>query len=342
MKKSVRLISVVFLAWILSACAAAPGKTGNGTDTAAAEETLTVNHGGMESGNTLHFATGSDQGTYSSLGRVLAETVGEATETKVQTVSSGGAKDNIQALGSGMVELAFCQSDVMVYAYTGSRLFDKPVDNFSAAACLYIEQLQIVAADPSIRTVEDLRGRNVSLGAPGTGGYYNALDVLNVYGLTEGDIHPFYYSFGDSAEALKDGRIDAAFIVAGIPTSAVKNAAGAGSCHLVGLDEEHADALHGICPYYRKTVIPKETYTGMTQDVTTVGVSAVVLAKDEVPEADVYNFLYGIFENTGCIAALHEKGKDLDLSFAASSSGVPYHPGAAKYFEEKGIPVRVK
>ena len=343
MNKKTRMVAAILLTVFLTACASAGGtlRPAAGNEPAA-EGPAPVKTGGMTGGGELLFATGSDQGTYYSFGNILAETVGEATETSVKPVTSGGSRDNIKALEDRMVDIAFCQSDIMAYAYGGTRLYQEPAGDLSAVAYLYIEPLQIVAADPSVRTVEDLRGRNVSVGTSGSGGYYNALDVLESYGMTEADIHPFYQTFGDSFEAMKEGRIDAAFIVAGAPTAAVKKLSGSRPVNLIGLDEAHADSLHGLCPYYRKMIIPKETYPGMTQDTTTIAVSAVVLARDDVPEADVYNFLYGIFENEERIAALHEKGGELDLRFAASASVVPYHPGAAKYFEEKGIPVRTK
>ncbi|MBQ5754663.1 MAG: TAXI family TRAP transporter solute-binding subunit, partial [Oscillospiraceae bacterium] len=199
----------------------------------------------------------------------------------------------------------------------------------------------IVTCDPTIKTVADLEGKSVSIGASGSGVYYNAIDVLGAYGLTEEDINPTYQSFGDSAEALQDGKIDAAFVVAGAPTTAITSLAASKPVYLVSLDDEHIDALLEVSPYYSKNVIPADVY-GLEEDCTTVAVGAVVIANDTVSEEDAYNIVSGIFENVETITTSHAKGAELDLDFAASVTSVPYHPGAAKYFAEKNIEVPTK
>ena len=296
----------------------------------------------MPGGTRLIFTTGGAQGTYYGFGGVLAGKVGEKTSTTVTAITSGGSKANIEAMQDGDAQLGFVQTDVGAYAYKGTRLFDEKVTDFSTVANLYMEQVQIVTLDPSIKTVADLKGRNVSVGAAGSGVYFNAVDLLNAYGLDiDKDIKPTYQSFGDSVEALQDGKIDAAFIVAGAPTTAVTSLATTKKVYLVAVDDDHILALRATSPYYSTYVIPKSCY-GTDEDVTTVAVGAVVIARDDVSEADVYNFLYGVFENKDEITAAHAKGAELDLEFAASYTAVPYHAGAAKYFSEKGIKVSGK
>ena len=224
----------------------------------------------------------------------------------------------------------------MAYGYAGDRLFEAPVENYSTVAALYMEQVQIVTLNPDIKTVADLAGKTVSIGAAGSGVYFNAIDVLGAY---ENDIKPTYQSFGDSAEALQDGQIDAAFVVAGAPTTAVTQLTASKDVYLVSLDDEHIDALLASSPYYSKYVIPAATYN-MPEDATTVAVGAVVIARDDVSADDVYNFVSAIFENIDSLA--HDKAKELNLDFAASVTSVPYHAGAAKYFAEKGIQVPTK
>lgn len=290
----------------------------------------------------LKFTTGGDQGTYYGFGSVLAGQVSGDTETTVTAITSGGSQANIEALEYGDAELGFVQSDVMSYAYEGTNLFDGyAVENFSTVAALYMEQVQIVTCDPEIKTVEDLKGKNVSIGAPGSGVYFNAMDILNAYGLTEEDITPTYESFGDSADSLQDGKIDAAFITAGAPTTAVTSLGTSKDIFLVSLDEEHIDALIEECPYYSKNVISADVYE-LEEDVTTVAVGAVVIANDETSEDAVYDFVSTVFENIETITTAHAKGAELDLEFAASVTDVPYHPGAAKYFAEKGLTVPTK
>lgn len=290
----------------------------------------------------LKFTTGGDQGTYYGFGSVLAGQVSGATDTTVTAITSGGSQANIDALDFGDAELAFVQSDVMSYAYEGTNIFEGyAVDTFSTVAALYMEQVQIVTCNPEIKSVADLAGKNVSIGAPGSGVYFNAMDILGAYGLTEEDIVPTYESFGDSAESLQDGKIDAAFITAGAPTTAVTSLGTSKDIYLVPIDEEHLATLLETCPYYSENVIASDVY-GLEEDVTTVAVGAVVIASDEVSEDDVYNFVSTVFENVEEITAAHAKGAELDLEYATSVTDVPYHAGAAKYFAEKGIEVPTK
>ena len=209
----------------------------------------------------LSFGTGGDTGTYYAFGGVLASYVSGNSDTGVTAITSGGSQANVEDLTSGDVQLAFVQSDVMSYAYNGERLFESPVEGFSVVAALYMEQVQIVTTNPDIKSVSDLEGKKVSIGAVGSGVFFNAVDVLEAYGMDyEKDISAVYQSFGDSADSLKDGKIDAAFIVAGAPTTAITDLATAGNVYLVSLDEEHTTALLETSPFYTAYTIPAGTY----------------------------------------------------------------------------------
>ena len=290
----------------------------------------------------LKFTTGGDQGTYYGFGTVLAGQVSSSTDTTVTAITSGGSKANIESMEAGDAQLGFVQSDVMAYAYNGISLFqDAPSQNFSTVAALYMEQVQIVTLNPQIKTVADFKGKNVSIGAAGSGVYFNAVDILAAYDLSVNDITPTFEDFGNSVESLQDGKIDAAFIVSGAPTNAVTSLSTSKDIYLVSLDDAHIDTLKAACPYYDKSIISADTY-GMPADVTTVAVGAVVIANDDVSETDVYNFVSTIFENTDTITNAHAKGAELDLNFAASVTAVPYHAGAAQYFAEKNLQVPTK
>lgn len=292
----------------------------------------------------LKFTTGGSSGTYYAFGTLLAGQVSKNSETKVTAVEGKGSQGNIELMQMGGADLGFVQSDVMSYAYEGTNTFAESgkVENFSTVAALYTEQVQIVTCDPSIKTVADLAGKNVSIGESGSGVFFNAVDVLGAYDMdVNTDINPKFLGFGESADALKDGKIDAAFLTAGIPTTAVTELASAKDVYLVGLDDAHADALIEKSPYYVKTTIPADTYK-MDADVTTVSVGAVVVARDDVAEQDVYNFVSSIFAGQEELAANHPKGAELNMEYAASITSVPYHPGAAKYFSENNLTVPVK
>ena len=286
----------------------------------------------------LTFTTGGETGTYYAFGSVIAQYVSTNSDVDVTAVTGNGSQANVEDMDAGFYQLAFCQSDVMSYAYAGTNLFEDigAIDSFSVVGALYMEQVQIVTMNPDIKTVADLKGKNVSIGALGSGVYFNAIDVLGVYGMTEDDINPVYQSFGDSAESLKDGKIDAAFIVAGAPTTAITDLSTSGDVYLVSIEEDKIAELIELSPYYSPNTIAADTY-GMPEDAQTVAIAAVVLVRDDVSEDAVYTFTKTVFDNMDQLQ--HGKAAELSLEFASSITDVPYHPGAAKYFAEQGIEV---
>ena len=289
----------------------------------------------------LTFTTGGTSGTYYAFGNVLAQYITNNTDVQVTAVSGNGSADNIDKLDLEDAQLGFVQNDVASYAYNGIRSFDKPVDTFTAIAALYDETVQLVTCNPDIKSVADLKGKNVSIGSAGSGVYFNAMDFLAAYDMTEADINPQYLSFQDSAESLKDGKIDAAFVVAGAPTPAVVDLATTKGCFLVGLDDAHVEKLQAISAAYAKSVVPAGTYQGIDEDITTVGVKATIIANGQVTDDEAYAIVSAIFEGKDAITEAHAKGAELDVEYA-STCGLPYHPGAAKYFAEKGIEVETK
>ena len=338
MKKILALVLAALMLLSLVAC----GSDSAATDTTASTDTSstdTAAPAASSDGAKLRFVTGGESGTYYAFGSVLAQHATNNAGVNIVGLVGNGSQSNIFELADGNADLAFCQSDVMAYAYDGTNLFeqDGKVDCFSTVAALYTEQVQIVTTDPSIKTVADLEGKSVSIGAAGSGVYFNAMDVLGAYGLTEADIKPTYQSFGDSADALKNGQIDAAFIVAGAPTTAVTDLATTKDVYLVSLDDEHVDQLLASS----KVTIPADVY-GLDSDTITVAVAAVILARDDVSEDAIYAFTKDIFDNAASLTESHAKYKEIDTAFGASITSVPYHPGAAKYFAEQGITVPTK
>ena len=292
----------------------------------------------------MRFVTGGESGTYYAFGGTIAQhATNEDNNIEVTAIVGNGSQANIQEMQKKTAELAFCQSDVMAYAYAGTNLFAETgkVDCFSTVAALYLEQVQIVTCDPSIKTVADLKGKRVSIGAAGSGVYFNAIDVLGCYGLTEADIIPTYQGFGDSANSLKDGQIDAAFVVSGAPTTAIVELATTKTAYLVSIEDTNIDKLLAASPYYAKTVIPAGTYNGQAEDVSTVAVGAVILARIDIPEDAIYALTADIFATAADAnaAAAHAKYGELSLEYGASITSVPYHAGAAKFFTEKGFTV---
>ena len=311
-------------------------------DAPADEPEQDAEKGPQGTGANLRFVTGGESGTYYAFGSVIAQHATNNAGVNVTAAVGNGSQANVQELEDGLSDLAFCQSDVMAYAYQGTNLFEAPIDCFSTLGSLYQEQVQIVTCDEGIKSVADLAGKTVSVGAAGSGVYFNAIDILGAYGITLDDITPTYQSFGDSTDSLKDGKIDAAFVVAGAPTTSIVDLSTSKQAYLVALDEEHANQLIESNPYYSLATIAAGTYTGIDEDITTVGVDAVVLVLDTVADDDVYAICADIFDNAADLVENHAKYAELSLEKGASVTSVPYHPGAAKYFGEKGFDVPTK
>ena len=316
MKKMLAIVMVLVMALSLAAC-------GSGGSTK------------------MTMGTGGTSGTYYAFGGVLGQYIKNNAGIDVTVVSTDGSKANIESIASGDYQLGTVQSDVMAYAWAGTRSFESTgkIDSFRVVAGLYAEAVQLVTMNPEIKSVADLKGKSVSIGAPGSGVYFNAVDVLAAAGLTENDINAQYQSFAASTDALKDGKIDAAFIVAGAPTAAITELCTTNSAYLVPIDGDIAAKLMADCDFYTSYTIPAGTYAGQDEDVTTVTVKATLIVAASASEEDVYNLTKAIFDNVDAIAAENGKGKELSIENATSGMAAPFHAGAAKYFAEKGVTV---
>jgi len=328
MKKLLSTVLAAVLALSLVACG-------------APAETSTESASEVKSSTKMTMGTGGTSGTYYGYGGVLGQYIKNNAGIDVVVVSTDGSKANIQGIDAGDYQLGTVQSDVMAYAWEGTRSFesDGALDSFRVVAGLYAESVQLVTMDPEIKSVADLAGKSVSIGAPGSGVYFNAIDVLTAAGLTEEDIKAQYQSFADSADALKDGKIDAAFIVAGAPTPAITELCTTNEAYLVPIDGEVADKLMADCPFYTVVNVPAGTYPGQDADVATVTVKATLIVDANASEDDVYALTKAIFDNIDAIKAENAKGNELSIENATSGMTAPFHKGAAKYFAENGVEV---
>lgn len=297
--------------------------------------------GCSQSSQRMMFGTGGTSGTYYSYGGIIAQYMKNYADVKAVAVSTGGSKVNIQSIHDGDFQLAFTQSDVMTYAWEGTRAFenDGETTDFRVLASLYSETVQIITMDDSITSVEDLKGKRISIGQAGSGVYFNAIDILNAAGISIDDIKPQYQSFEDSKEALKDGRIDAAFIVSGTPTTAITELATTNGVNLISIDEDLQEQILKNCSYYKAYTIPAGTYPGQDTDIQTVAVEATLVISASVDEETAYNLTAAIFDHVADITLENSKGAELTLETATDITTVPYHAGAAKYFAEKGYTV---
>jgi uncharacterized protein len=285
----------------------------------------------------LTMLTGGTGGTYYPLGGEISKIISDQTEMEVTPSSSNASADNIQALADDEADIAFTQTDVMSNAVEGVNSFEgKAVTNVLALGSLYPETVQIVTTKNSgITSVEDLAGKTVSVGAPGSGTYVNAEQILAAHGLDiNTDIKAQNLDFEESTGGIQDGNIDAAFITAGTPTGSVEGLSATNDITIVPISQDKIDELVAQFPYYAADTIAAGTY-GLEEDVTTVAVLAMLAVTDSLSEDEVYEITKAIYENTSKIT--HSKGEFISLESALNGIGTDLHPGAEKYYKEKGL-----
>lgn len=285
--------------------------------------------------------TGGTGGTYYPLGSKLAELLNKYAGDIIDSsaVTSGASVANAEALDAGDAQLIFIQNDIAYYAYNGLYMFEgRKVDKIRGIATLYPETIQIVVrADSGIRTLSDLEGKKVVIGAQGSGTAVNAEQILRAAGLWD-KITPVYADFKQGSQQLKLGQVDAVFLTAGIPTSAVVELAATTPVDLVEIPDEVLNTLHQQgYKFYVRVVVPKDTYNGMTKDVRTVAVKAMLACSADLPDEVVYEITKVLFEHLDELRQAHKKAEMIKLDTALDGMSIPLHPGAEKYFKEKGV-----
>jgi len=325
--------------------------------------TALVGCGSAGSDGGIHvIETGSETGTYYGFTNMIATTLNSNADLgyTLSAVSSKGSKGNIQDIASGMCSFAIVQNDVMSYAYSGTTdMFGgQVIDDFSVVGVVYQETVQIIgkksldANGDGIVTVDELKGKRVSIGEAGSGVTINAKQVFEAAGMKldltdatnakKNDVVVSYYSVKDSCDRIKDGEIDAFFFTAGVPTSGIteliKTTA---DIAVVTLTDEQADALVGAeNSFYTKTALTNDIYECIDADkpALAVSVSATYIARNSLSETEVYNFTKALWENIENYGAYGAQVSAMKIENAAKAlGGVPLHAGAAKYYTEKGI-----
>ncbi len=337
MKKVLALI--LALTFCLTCFAACTGNTADETTTAADEkETVAEVVYGDKKFDSINVGTGSTTGTYYAFATASLQAI-TTSEYDFKVVSTGGSQANIEGIEDGDYQFATVQNDVMNYAYKGINGFTAPITSFSAVACIYPEVVQLVATAASgIKSVADLKGKMVGIGDVGSGTYYNAIQILEAAGIdVENDIKTTPASFGDAAAGLKDGSIDAAFVTAGTPTTAITELATSTDVVVVDLGDEVINSLVEEYPFYTLYEVTNADYTFVEETVKTVAIMATYVVTNEMSEDQVYEITKALWE-TEDVKTSHAKGAQMDINTTLNGIGdVPLHPGAEKYYIEAGI-----
>lgn len=288
-------------------------------------------------------ASGWVVGVYYPLAGAMSRIVYKVKDLNLRATveSSGASVANAQLIGTGDADFALLQNDIAFYAYNGvtlSAFKDKPIKNMGAVFTIYPELVHAVVTKTSgIKSVKDLKGKKVVLGPHGSGTEANALQILEAYGLKESDLgRAERIDAAVAADQLKDGRVDAAFFTTGLGSAVILDTFIGGKVALVPLAGAEAQALIKRFPFYTSVKVPANTYKDQGE-ATTVAVMAMMVARSDLPEDLVYRFTKAIFDDLKQFHAAHSAATHLTLETALSGNPIPLHPGAAKFYKEKGI-----
>lgn len=286
----------------------------------------------------ITLATGGTSGTYYAVGGAMQTVLNDKlTLCELNTESTGASKANVNLITDGEAQMAILQSDVVSYAHTGTNTFAETGVEDSAlwVAGLYNETVQIIATT-DITDVSQLAGRTVCMGDVGSGTRVNAEQILAAYGMTADDVNAVSGSFQDGVDGIKDGKVDAAFTVAGAPTTAITDLATTNSFNMLSLTDEALAYIHENFPFLVDDNLPAETYKGIPE-TRCVAVQAALVASKDISADVVYELLKTMFDSKDALITAHAKFQFLDAAYASSGASVTLHPGAEKFYKEAGV-----
>lgn len=328
MKRKLSLVLVVVL--VLSVFAGCSnGSSVTATDAPEKAENVFVNIG-----------TGGTAGTYFPLGGAFAEIWNNNIDGVNATAQSTGASvANINLLFDKKVEVVIVQNDIAWYAYNGNKMFEgQDFEGIRGLNTLYSEPLQIVTTDPTIKSVKDLAGKRVAVGAIGSGVEANARQIIAAANLDfDTDIQAKFLSFSEASSGLKDKQVDAAFLTAGLPTAAIQDLASQHDVFVVPVEGDVAATLTSEFKFFTEFIIPANTYKGQTEDITTLTVKSMLCVSSELDEELAYQLTKQIYENHDRVVAAHNVGKYITAESGTEGMSIPLHAGSERYFKEAGI-----
>jgi len=283
-------------------------------------------------------ATGGTAGTYYPFGGAMTKIWNSKIPgMNVTAQATGASAENVRLVNKKEAELAIVQSDTVDFAFNAKETFKEKLTKLSAIAVLYPEIIQIVTREESpIKSFADLKGKKVGVGAPGSGTEANFRQLLDIYGMKKEDVKAQYLSFAESAEQFKDKHIDAFIVVAGIPNAAIMDIGAMHKIKILSIPDDMTGKLTQKYPFLAPIKIPANTYKNITAEVKTVAVMAVLIINPEIKDDIAYSLTKALFENQAELATAHAKGKELNLKTAVKGVSIPFHPGAVKYYKEKG------
>lgn len=288
--------------------------------------------------------TGGTSGTYYPLGGALSQIITDNSDGKISCVAqaTGASVENLNMVNVGDMDLAIVQNDTADYAKQGTTFFKAPLKNVTAICRLYPEHIQIaVDAKSDIKSLADFKGKNISVGAPGSGNEANTRQILGEVGLHDGEKYvnmtPHFLSYSESTSHFKDRLIDGFEFTTGAPNSGIQEIVTAQPLRFIEIKGDFRDALIAKYPFFAPAIIPAGTYSGQDKDVETIAVQACLIARRDMTDDEAYAVTKAIFENLEAIGNAHAKGKLITLAEALDGMTLDIHPGALKYYKEAGL-----
>jgi uncharacterized protein len=290
----------------------------------------------------FRIGTGGTAGTYYPIGGMIANAVSQPGKIVVTAQASNGSLANVNAVAGGAMESGFSQSDVATWAQKGTGIFEGKtnIPDLRLIANLYPETLHVVVKKNSgIKSVAALKGKRVALDEPGSGTLVNARLILAAYGIKEADIKPEYIKPNQAADKMKDGALDAFFFVGGAPAGAIAELASSGAgIELLPIDGPQADSLRAASPFFAPDSVPAATYKDVPA-VNTLSVGAQWVTSAKADTETVYQITKALYSEAAqkALAAGHAKGKLITVQNAVKGAGIPFHPGAERFYKEAGV-----
>lgn len=287
----------------------------------------------------LALATAGTGGVYYLLGGSIAEVWSRELPDRIAVAEvTGGSVENLSLLMGGQVEVAFSMGTNALEAYAAAGDFDGgPPGRVHALVALYPNVLQLATLQGSgVEALTDLVGRRISVGAPGSGTEVAARTLLEANGIDYDDFEPQRLNFNETANAIRDGTVDAGFWSAGPPTSSIMDLATVREIQILPIPDVELERAAAIDPTVSRDIVPSGAYRGVSEDVETLSTPNILVVRAEMPEELAYSLIRVILEARDELAEVHPMGGRISAEYTLAASPIPLHPGAVRYFQENG------
>lgn len=330
-KKSVVLVATAFA---LAACSDDSNDSASTTSAATETESSQAVADNKLETRFVTIATGGASGPYNIIATSLADEYSKVFGVNSKTQTTGASVENINLLNQDKVEMAFVMSDVLTDAINGENSFPNKIDKVQQIAALYPNYVQVVTSTNSgIETLADLRGKRVAVGDQNSGVEVNARNLIEGFGMTYDDLSVDYLGYAEATDALKSGRIDAAFLTSGLPNASLMELQQSFDLQIVEIPADRIAEIAQDKPFFVSLQIPQGTY-GNEADVPTAAIQNALVVHKDMSEDDVYKLTKTFFESLPRLESAHQAASSISLEGAQAGLVAPVHPGAQKYYDE--------